>query len=388
MLTSTRTGLSDTVLATTAIAALRSPPPPRSPSDRYERASQYSDGDRRRSSAESRGNSSVFQSNRDSFRVEPPRGPKALLIEPPSGPRSGAFGGGFERGRARGGRGGRPWPPHRDDSRDRGGRDREDSFRERRDFPPRDERSKGERSRAGLGSRPRARAGTTRTRTAILFDDVLALVGAGRRREIFANATRRLVLMLSGRGADLETVVRPRWLLKFRSANLPCPRFQETASGREEEAGGTGMSAGPAVAAAARVLTRTSVSGTVPVATLKSHDGDGKETSATEAIVYMDPDVRRDPRDDRDKPGPGAHSAQGLVISRSVSGSTSRRRLLRRRRRNSAPSRFQAERLQRLMLLRLTKRPPSLSRRRRGPKGSVLRPLDIPAAARPKHRRP
>ncbi|EQB58985.1 hypothetical protein CGLO_00691 [Colletotrichum gloeosporioides Cg-14] len=66
---------------------------------------EYSDGDRRRSSAEARSNNSAFQNNRDSFRDnlsrEPPRGPKALL-DPPSGPRGGGYAGEFSRGRGRG----------------------------------------------------------------------------------------------------------------------------------------------------------------------------------------------------------------------------------------------------------------------------------------------
>lgn len=113
-------------------------PRDRSPDRLTDRASQYSDGDRRRTSAESRTNASAFQSNRDTFRDpltgrEPPRAPKAYL-DPPSGPRGG-FSGDF-RGRGRGR--GRGW---RDDSRDRG-RDRD--FRDRREDPPpfRDDRSR------------------------------------------------------------------------------------------------------------------------------------------------------------------------------------------------------------------------------------------------------
>lgn len=111
-------------------------PRDRSP-DRFDRASQYSDGDRRRSSAEARANASAFQSNRDVFsdqlRREPPRGPKAL-IDAPIGPRGGGYVGDF---RGRGGRGrGRGWSV-RDESRDRG-RDRDIDFRDRY----RDERSR------------------------------------------------------------------------------------------------------------------------------------------------------------------------------------------------------------------------------------------------------
>ncbi|KAI1858683.1 hypothetical protein JX265_010776 [Neoarthrinium moseri] len=111
----------------------------RSP-DRYnDRASQYSDGGPRRSSAESRANGPAFQPNRDNFRDtlprDTPRGPRALL-DAPSGPRGGGMSGDF-RGRGRGGRG-RGW---RDDSRDRG-RDRELDFRDRRDSAYRDERSR------------------------------------------------------------------------------------------------------------------------------------------------------------------------------------------------------------------------------------------------------
>ncbi|OHE92534.1 myb-like DNA-binding domain-containing protein [Colletotrichum orchidophilum] len=133
-------------------------PRDRSP-DRYERASQYSDGDRRRSSAEARSNTSAFVNNRDSFRDnlprDPPRGPKALL-DPPSGPRGGGYAGDF-RGRGRGR--GRGW--NRDDSRDRG-RDRDIDFRERRDGPYRDERSRerdrdwDRRDRESYRGRPRS----------------------------------------------------------------------------------------------------------------------------------------------------------------------------------------------------------------------------------------
>ncbi|TQW00528.1 hypothetical protein V2A60_001604 [Cordyceps javanica] len=109
-------------------------PRDRSP-DRFDRGPPY-DQDRRRSSAESRGNPGGFPPNRDSFgdsmRRDPPRGPKAL-IDLPSGPRGG-FGGDFRGGRGRGR--GRPWPA-RDDSRERG-RDRDIDFRERY----RDERSR------------------------------------------------------------------------------------------------------------------------------------------------------------------------------------------------------------------------------------------------------
>ncbi|KAK8038902.1 hypothetical protein PG993_007313, partial [Apiospora rasikravindrae] len=107
----------------------------RSP-DRYnDRASQYSDGGPRRTSAETRVNNASFQANRDGFRDtlprDTPRGPRAL-IDAPSGPsRGGDFRG---RGRGRG----RGW---RDDSRDRG-RDRDIDFRDRRDGPYRDERSR------------------------------------------------------------------------------------------------------------------------------------------------------------------------------------------------------------------------------------------------------
>lgn len=101
----------------------------RSP-DRYERASQFGDGDRRRSSAEVRSNNAAFQSNRESFadplRRDPPRGPKAL-IDPPSGPRGGGFVGDLRGGRGRGR--GRGWSS-RDESRDRG-RDRDIDFRDR-----------------------------------------------------------------------------------------------------------------------------------------------------------------------------------------------------------------------------------------------------------------
>lgn len=60
------------------------------------------------------------------MRREPPRGPKAL-IDAPSGPRGGGFGGEFRGGRGRGR--GRGWSS-RDDSRDRG-RDRDIDFRDR-----------------------------------------------------------------------------------------------------------------------------------------------------------------------------------------------------------------------------------------------------------------
>lgn len=113
-----------------------------------DRRSLYSDGGPRRSSAESRSNSSAFQTNRDSFRDvlprDPPRGPKALL-DAPSGPRGGGYSGDF-RGRGRGR--GRGW---RDDSRDRG-RDRDIDFRDRRDY--RDERSR-ERDRGDWRDRDR-----------------------------------------------------------------------------------------------------------------------------------------------------------------------------------------------------------------------------------------
>lgn len=108
--------------------------------DRFERGSQYGDGDRRRSSAEARSTSSGFQSSRDSFgdpvRREPPRGPKAL-VEPPSGPRGGSFASDFRGSRGRGR--GLAWPA-RDDSRDRGRerdleyRDRDRDRRDSRDF--------------------------------------------------------------------------------------------------------------------------------------------------------------------------------------------------------------------------------------------------------------
>ncbi|KAI1488846.1 hypothetical protein F5X96DRAFT_47709 [Biscogniauxia mediterranea] len=115
-----------------------------------DRRSLYSDGGPRRSSAESRANSSAFQANRDSFRDtlprDTPRGPKALL-DPPSGPRGGGYSGDF-RGRGRGR--GRGW---RDDSRDRG-RDRDIDFRDRRDTSYRDERSR-ERDRGDWRDRDR-----------------------------------------------------------------------------------------------------------------------------------------------------------------------------------------------------------------------------------------
>ncbi|KAI1210690.1 uncharacterized protein F4807DRAFT_422279 [Annulohypoxylon truncatum] len=115
-----------------------------------DRRSLYSDGGPRRASAESRSNSSAFQTNRDSFRDnlsrEPPRGPKALL-DAPSGPRGGGYSGDF-RGRGRGR--GRGW---RDDSRDRG-RDRDSDFRDRRDNSYRDERSR-ERDRGDWRDRDR-----------------------------------------------------------------------------------------------------------------------------------------------------------------------------------------------------------------------------------------
>ncbi|KAM3461602.1 hypothetical protein MY5147_001413 [Beauveria neobassiana] len=103
-------------------------PRDRSP-DRFDRGPPY-DQDRRRSSAESRGNQGGFPSNRDSFgdsmRRDPPRGPKAL-IDLPNGPRGGGFAGDFRGGRGRGR--GRPWPA-RDDSRERG-RERDLDFRDR-----------------------------------------------------------------------------------------------------------------------------------------------------------------------------------------------------------------------------------------------------------------
>ncbi|KAI0843302.1 hypothetical protein F5Y06DRAFT_254612 [Hypoxylon sp. FL0890] len=115
-----------------------------------DRRSLYSDGGPRRSSAESRSNSSAFQTNRDSFRDalprDPPRGPKALL-DAPTGPRGGGYSGDF-RGRGRGR--GRGW---RDDSRDRG-RDRDIDFRDRRDNSYRDERSR-ERDRGDWRDRDR-----------------------------------------------------------------------------------------------------------------------------------------------------------------------------------------------------------------------------------------
>ncbi|KAI5864310.1 hypothetical protein GGS23DRAFT_563802 [Durotheca rogersii] len=115
-----------------------------------DRRSLYSDGGPRRSSAESRSNSSAFQTNRDSFRDalprDTPRGPKALL-DAPSGPRGGGYSGDF-RGRGRGR--GRGW---RDDSRDRG-RDREIDFRDRRDNSYRDDRSR-ERDRGDWRDRDR-----------------------------------------------------------------------------------------------------------------------------------------------------------------------------------------------------------------------------------------
>ncbi|KAI0008422.1 hypothetical protein F4779DRAFT_587226 [Xylariaceae sp. FL0662B] len=115
-----------------------------------DRRSLYSDGGPRRSSAESRSNSSAFQTNRDSFRDplprDTPRGPKALL-NAPSEPRGGGYAGDY-RGRGRGR--GRGW---RDDSRDRG-RDRDLDFRDRRDTSYRDERSR-ERDRGDWRDRER-----------------------------------------------------------------------------------------------------------------------------------------------------------------------------------------------------------------------------------------
>ncbi|KAI3327681.1 hypothetical protein HD806DRAFT_519705 [Xylariaceae sp. AK1471] len=115
-----------------------------------DRRSLYSDGGPRRSSAESRSNTTAFQTNRDSFRDtlprDTPRGPKALL-DPPSGPRGGGYSGDF-RGRGRGR--GRGW---RDDSRDRG-RDRDIDFRDRRDTAYRDDRSR-ERERPDWRDRDR-----------------------------------------------------------------------------------------------------------------------------------------------------------------------------------------------------------------------------------------
>ncbi|KAI0484307.1 hypothetical protein GGR56DRAFT_613295 [Xylariaceae sp. FL0804] len=110
-----------------------------------DRRSLYSDGGPRRSSAESRSNSTAFQTNRDSFLPrDTPRGPKALL-DAPSGPRGGGYSGDF-RGRGRGR--GRGW---RDDSRDRG-RDRDIDFRDRNSY--RDERSR-ERDRGDWRDRER-----------------------------------------------------------------------------------------------------------------------------------------------------------------------------------------------------------------------------------------
>ncbi|KAI0503153.1 hypothetical protein F5B22DRAFT_630371 [Xylaria bambusicola] len=115
-----------------------------------DRRSLYSDSGPRRSSAESRSNTAAFQANRDSFRDtlprDTPRGPKALL-DPPSGPRGGGYSGDF-RGRGRGR--GRGW---REDSRDRG-RDRDIDFRDRRDPPYRDDRSR-ERERPDWRDRDR-----------------------------------------------------------------------------------------------------------------------------------------------------------------------------------------------------------------------------------------
>ncbi|KAK1751219.1 hypothetical protein QBC47DRAFT_392487 [Echria macrotheca] len=105
---------------------------------------KYGDGDRRRQSPVSRSNPGGFPPGRDAFRDsltgrDPPRAPKALL-DSPSGPRGGGFGGDF-RGRGRGPSGGvgprgRMW---RDDSRDRG-REREPDYRDRPHY--RDERSR------------------------------------------------------------------------------------------------------------------------------------------------------------------------------------------------------------------------------------------------------
>ncbi|KAM0564514.1 hypothetical protein ACHAPJ_000728 [Fusarium lateritium] len=91
-------------------------------------AAPYADGDRRRPSDARAGNGG-FPPGRDfgdPLRREPPRGPKAL-IDAPSGPRGGGFGGEFRGGRGRGR--GRGWSS-RDDSRDRG-RDRDIDFRDR-----------------------------------------------------------------------------------------------------------------------------------------------------------------------------------------------------------------------------------------------------------------
>ncbi|KAI0539338.1 hypothetical protein GGR58DRAFT_464693 [Xylaria digitata] len=116
-----------------------------------DRRSLYSDSGPRRSSAESRSNTAAFQTNRDfpsrdTLPRDTPRGPKALL-DPPSGPRGGGYSGDF-RGRGRGR--GRGW---RDDSRDRG-RDRDIDFRDRRDGPYRDDRSR-ERERPDWRDRDR-----------------------------------------------------------------------------------------------------------------------------------------------------------------------------------------------------------------------------------------
>ncbi len=119
----------------------RSPARERSP-DRYnDRVSQYGDSERRRLSGETRSNQASFQSNRDNFRDpisrDPPRGPKAL-VDVPNGPRVGSYASDF-RGHPRAAVQGRSWI--RDDSRDKGPRDRDD-FRDRRDPPFRDERSR------------------------------------------------------------------------------------------------------------------------------------------------------------------------------------------------------------------------------------------------------
>lgn len=153
-------------------------------------------------------------SMRDFPSREPPRGPKALGDNIPSGPRVNSFSGDF-RGRGRGR--GRGW---RDDSRDRGPRDIDRDFRDRRDDrgppPPfRDERShdrewedrdrldrdRRDSFRGGRASKIRPSSPRGRPRSPVRNDSRDAARGRGRGRDDWEpRAGRGRGMYFDGRG--------------------------------------------------------------------------------------------------------------------------------------------------------------------------------------------
>ncbi|OBT85219.1 hypothetical protein VE02_05205 [Pseudogymnoascus sp. 03VT05] len=153
-------------------------------------------------------------SMRDFPSREPPRGPKALGDNIPSGPRVNSFSGDF-RGRGRGR--GRGW---RDDSRDRGPRDIDRDFRDRRDDrgppPPfRDERShdrewedrdrldrdRRDSFRGGRASKIRPSSPRGRPRSPVRNDSRDATRGRGRGRDDWEpRAGRGRGMYFDGRG--------------------------------------------------------------------------------------------------------------------------------------------------------------------------------------------